>query len=77
MRKLGFIFLEVDQVIYNKILEIKFHLLQKDGHGPFERVIVRMGGFHVLICLMKSIYSRYRGFGFTELLAEVGGLGGA
>ena len=34
-----------------------------------------MGGFHI-ICLMRSIYSRFRGFGFTELLAQVGGLGG-
>ena len=36
-----------------------------------------MGGFHVIICLMRSIFSRFRGFGFIELLAEVGGLGGA
>ena len=36
-----------------------------------------MGGFHDVICLMKSIASRFRGFGFIELLSEVGGLGGA
>ena len=35
-----------------------------------------MGGFHIIMCLMRSIYSCFRGFGFTELLAQVGGLGG-
>ena len=35
-----------------------------------------MGGFHIIICLMKCIYSYFQGIGFSELLSEVG-LGGA
>ena len=31
---------------------------------------------NVAVCLMRSISSRFRGFGFIELLSEVGGLGG-
>ena len=74
--ELEYIFIECDQAVYHKILEVKFNLLRDRGHDPFEGIIVRMGGFHVLMCLMKTIYSRFKGFGLTELLAEVGGLGG-
>ena len=35
-----------------------------------------MGGFHLIMCLMRSINSRFRGFGLVELLAELGDLGG-
>ena len=35
-----------------------------------------MGGFHIILCLMRCIYSRFKGFGFPELLSEVG-LGGS
>ena len=31
-----------------------------------------MGGFHVLMCMLKTIYSRFKGCGFVKLLAEVG-----
>ena len=71
--ELGYIFLEVDQAIYHKILDVKFQLHNTD---ELENVIVRMGGFHVIICLMRSIYARFKGFGFVELLASVGSLGG-
>ena len=64
--ELGFIFLEVDQAIYHKILDVKFQFPDQ-----FQSVIVRMGGFHVIICLMRSIYSRFRGFGLVELLSAV------
>ena len=39
-------------------------------------IIVRMGGFYIILCLMRSIYSRFKGFGFVELLSEAG-LGGS
>ena len=67
--ELGFIFLEVDQAIYHKILDVKFQLYQQ---AELDNIIVRMGGFHVIICLMRSIYSRFRGFGFVELLSTPG-----
>ena len=74
--ELGSIFLEVDQAIYTKILDNKFYLLQNTGNNSYEKIIVRMGRFHIIMCLMRFIYSRFCGFGFTELLAQVGGLGG-
>ena len=74
--ELGYIYLEVDQAIYTKILQVKFQLYRNSG-DVYKRVIVEMGGFHIVICLMRSIASRFRGFGFIELLSEVGGLGGA
>ena len=40
----------------------------KDLHG---RIVLRMGGFHVLMCMLKTIYSRFKECGFVKLLAEV------
>ena len=40
------------------------------------RIINRMGEFHITICMMRCIHSRFKGFGFPELLSEVG-LGGS
>ena len=68
---LEYIFLEADQAVYHKVLDVKFQLPEQ-----FKNVIVRMGGFHLIMCLMRSVYSRFRGFGLVELLAEVGDLGG-
>ena len=69
--ELSHIFLEVDQAIYNKILKIKIQLL-KENQQLYDRVIIRMGGFHIMICIMRTIYSQFKGFGFVELMAEVG-----
>ena len=74
--ELGFIFLEVDQAIYSKVMDTKFYLLQEKADNLFDNIIVRMGGFHIIICMMRSIYSRFCGFGFTELLAQIGTMGG-
>ena len=52
---LEFIFLEVDQAIYNKILQLKFQL-PKENYFQYANIIVRMGGFYIILCLM-SIYS--------------------
>ena len=57
--ELGFIFLEVDQAIYTKVMDDKFYLLNEKVENPFDRIIVRMGGFHI-ICMMRSIYSWFR-----------------
>ena len=56
---LEFIFLEADQAIYTKVLQILFKF-QEDDNGYFDEIIVRMGGFHVIICLLKTIF-RFRG----------------
>ena len=64
-------FLEVDQAIYNKTLKIKIELL-KENQQLYDRVIIRMGGFHIMICIMRTIYSQFKSFGFVELMTEVG-----
>jgi hypothetical protein len=69
--ELDFIFLEVDQAIYNKVLQVLFKF-KEEGSTCFDKMIVRMGGFHIIMCLMKTIYSRFSGSGIIELLSEVG-----
>ena len=58
-------------LIYHKVLDVMFQLPDK-----FQNVIVKMGGFHIVLCMMRSIYSRFREFGLVHLLSSVGGLGG-
>ena len=69
--KLGFTFLEVDQAIYNKILKVKFQLLM-ENYEMCNFVIVRMEGFHIMICVMRTIYSQFKGVCFVDLMSEVG-----
>ena len=61
--ELKFIFLEVLQVLF------KYH---QEQSIYFDNIIVRMGGFHIMMCLMKTIYSRFQGCGLVELLSEAG-----
>ena len=68
---LSYIFLEVDQAIYNKVLQVMFKC-ENEGRQDFDNVIVRMGGFHVIICMLRTIYSRFKGSGIVELLSEAG-----
>ena len=69
--ELDSIFLEVDQAIYNKVLQVLFKFKQ-EGSTLYDKLIVRMGGFHVVICLLRTIYSRFNGSGIVELLSEAG-----
>jgi hypothetical protein len=69
--ELDFIFLEADQAIYTKVLQVLFKFKQ-EGSTRFDKMIVRMGGFHIIMCLMKTIYSRFQGSGIVELLSEAG-----
>ena len=56
------------------MLQILFKC-QENKH--FDRLIVRIGGFHVIICLMRAIYIRFKDCGIIELLVEAGvGTGG-
>ena len=54
--KLENIFLECDQAIYTKVLQVLFKFNQ-EGSNHFDKIVVRMGGFHIVMCLMKAIYS--------------------
>ena len=67
----SFIFLEVDQAIYNKVLQVLF-AYQKKKNRKFDKLIVRMGGFYVILCLLRTIYSRLKDSGIIELLVEAG-----
>ena len=69
--ELDFIFLEVDQAIYCKVLQVLFKS-QQEGSRLYDNLIVRMGGFHIILYILRTIYSRFKGSGIVELLAEAG-----
>ena len=71
---LTFIFLEVDQAIYAKVLDNMFKV-DNENNKIFDKIVVRMGGFHIIIYLLRIIYSCFRNTGLVELLSRVG-LGG-
>ena len=69
--QLEYIFLEVDHAIYNKVLQVLFN--QKARDPSFcNKLIVRMGCFHIVLCLLKKIYNRFYDSGIVELLFETG-----
>ena len=72
---IDFIFLKIGEAVYTKVIDLKFQLY-KNNQEEFKCVIERMGGFHMIMCIMKCIYSRFKGLGIPELLSEVG-LGGS
>ena len=53
------IVLEVDQVIYTKILDAMFQM-ELDGSIIFDTIIPRIRGFHIVICMLKTIFSRFK-----------------
>ena len=69
-----FIFIEADQAIYTKVLDAMFKM-RNDGKDMFERIIPRIGGFHITICMLRTIYCIYSKIGFIQILAKAG-LGG-
>ena len=54
--------LEVDQAIYTKISDAKFRM-GLDGSMIFDKIIPRLGGFHIVICMLKTIFSRFKDSG--------------
>ena len=59
------IILEVDQAIYTKILDAMFRM-ELDGSMMFDKIIPRMGGFHIVICMLKTIFSRFKNSGIIS-----------
>ena len=53
------IILEVDQAIYTKILDAMFRM-ELDRSVIFDKIIQRMGGFYLVICMLKTIFSRLK-----------------
>ena len=62
------IILEVDQAIYTKILDATFRM-ELDGSMIFDKIIPRMGGFHIVICMLKTIFSRLRYYLFIHVFS--------
>ena len=50
-------FIEVDQAIYSKLLDAMFKM-SEDGHDVFSKLIPRMGGFHIIMCMLKTYGSQ-------------------
>ena len=69
--QLEYIFLEVDQAIYNKVLQVFFNQKARDP-SFHNKLIIQMCGFHIVLCLLKPIYSRFYDSGRVELLVEAG-----
>ena len=60
------LFLEVDQAIYTKVLDVMFRI-EFDGKQIFDKIVPRMGGFHVLLCFLGTIFSRFKDSGLYTL----------
>ena len=56
---LNYIFLEVLQILF-----------AFQENRKFDKIIVRMGSFHVILCLLRTIYSCFKDSGIIELLVE-------
>ena len=57
--KLEQIILEVDQVIYLKIFDAMFRM-KDDGMMIFDKIIPRLGGFHIVLCMIRTLYCRFK-----------------
>ena len=68
--ELRFIFLEAE-VIHNKVLQFLFKYHQEKSIY-FDNIKVRIGGFYITMCLIKTIYSRFQGSKLVKLLSEAG-----
>ena len=60
------LFFEVDQAICTKVLDVMFRI-KFDGKQIFDKIVPRMGGFHVLLCLLRTIFSRFKDSGLYTL----------
>ena len=72
----NFIFIEADQAIYTKILDVMFSLKDKSEY-LFLTIIPCMDGFHIGMCMLRTIYSLFKRCGMLQLLSSegLGGLG--
>ena len=76
MNELGnkFIFMETDEAIYHKVLDAMFRM-EKEGTAIFDKIISQMVGSRIIVCIIRTIYSRFKHAGIAELLssARLGG----
>ena len=66
-----FILIEAHQAIYTKVLDAMLKM-RNNGKDAFERITPRMGGFHITICMLRTIYCIYSKIGLVQILAEAG-----
>ena len=66
-----FIFLEVDQATYTKVLDAMFKV-DAEGFEILKKVIPRMGGFRIDICVLRTIYEQFNKCGIIQLLFTAG-----
>ena len=69
--ELEYIFLEVDQPIFNKVLQVLTNHKTRDP-SLCNKLIVRIGSLYILLCILKTIYSRFYDSGIVVLLVEAG-----
>ena len=69
-------FIEADQGIYNKLLDVTFKMYE-DGHDMFSKVIPRMEVFYIIMCTLKTAFSRFKDSGIIKLFvySEISGEG--
>ena len=41
--------------------------MSEDGHDMFSKLIPTMGGFHIIMCMLKAIFSRFKDSGIIKL----------
>ena len=64
-------YIEVDQAIYSKLLDAMFKIC-KNGHDKFLEMIPRIGGFHIIMCMLKTIFLRCKDSEIIELFVYSG-----
>ena len=64
-------FLEVDQAIYTKVLDAMFNM-EADGINLFSKLVPRIGGFHVLLCMLRTMFARFKDSGIIQWLVYSG-----
>ena len=58
--------IEADQAIYSKLLDVMFKM-SEDGHDVFSKLIPKMGGFHIIMCMLKTVFSIFKYSGIIKL----------
>ena len=64
-------FIEADQAKYSKLLDAMFKM-SEDGHDVLLKLIPRMGGFHIIMGMLKTIFSRFKDSGIIKLFVRSG-----
>ena len=50
--------------------QFKTKIYKQDDSSKFDHPIVKIRGFHIIMCLLRCIYSGFHDSGVTEVLVE-------